>query len=83
MYNRTDMHSGMTVYSSDGHKIGTIGDVGMTHFKTDTGFLGLGKDFYIPFTAVSRTQGNDVYLNVMKDRLNEMSWDRQPVGWAS
>ncbi len=81
MFNRTNLRTGMHVYSSDDHQIGTISEVGQTHFKCDTGFLGLGKDLYIPFSAISRVEGDRCYLNVVRDQVNQMSWDRQPVGW--
>ncbi len=83
MFDRNSFQHGYTCYSYDNEKIGTISDVGATHFKCDTGFLGLGKDFYIPFTSVDHVEGDRVYLNVSKDRLNQMNWDRQPVGWMS
>jgi hypothetical protein len=83
MYSRDNIRSGMTVYSSDDQKVCTISEVGNTHFKCDTGFMGLGKDLYIPFSDITRCQGNDCYLDVAKDRLNQMNWDRQPVGWMS
>lgn len=82
MFNRTDIRSGMTCYTSDNSQIGNIGEVGQSHFKCDTGFLGLGKDLYIPFSAVDHTEGDKVYLNVMKDHVDQMNWDRQPVGWT-
>jgi hypothetical protein len=51
------------------------------YLKVDTGFLGLGKDLYIPTSAVSDISGERVTLTVDKDRLDEMGWDRRPE-WA-
>ena len=51
------------------------------YLKVDTGFLGLGKDLYIPTSAVSDVSGERVTLTVDKDRLDEMGWDRRPE-WA-
>ncbi len=82
MFNRSNIRGGTTCYSFDGRKVGTIGDVGATHFRCDTGFLGFGKDLYIPFTAIDRVEGNSLYLNVLKDRIDDLRWDRQPVGWT-
>jgi hypothetical protein len=81
MFTMNNVQKGFTVYSFDGDKVGTIGDVAGQYFKTDTGFLGLGKDFYVPFTAIDHVDGDRVYLNVTKDRFNQMAWDRQPAGW--
>ncbi len=82
MFNTANFRQGYTVYSYDGEKIGTIGEVGATHFKCDTGFLGLGKDYYVPFTSIDHVEGDRVYLSVTKDRLNQTDWDRQPVSWT-
>ena len=51
------------------------------YLKVDTGFLGLGKDLYIPTSAVSDVSGERVTLTVDKDRLGEMGWDRR-TEWA-
>lgn len=81
MIGRDRIREGMQVYSSDGHQIGTVGQVGDTHFKCDTGFLGLGRDLYVPFANVDRVEGNRLYLNVARDRIDTMNFDRQPAGW--
>jgi hypothetical protein len=82
MYDMSNVRPGFTVYSFDGEKVGTIGEVGATHFKCDTGFLRLGKDFYIPFSSIHRVEGDRLYLNVSNDQLNSTMWDRQPASWA-
>jgi hypothetical protein len=43
MFDKNSVQRGITAYSFDGAKIGTIGEVGANHFKSNTGFLGLGK----------------------------------------
>src|SRR4051794_7093387 len=48
------------------------------YFKVDTGFLGLGKDLYIPASAITDVTGTRVTLNADKDRLDERGWDRRP-----
>jgi len=83
MFGRTNLRTGMQVYSSDNHQIGTISEVGQSHFKCETGILGLGKDLYIPFSAVTRVEDNRCYLNVVRDQVSQMGWDRQPVGWMA
>ena len=47
-------------------------------FKVDTGFLGLGKDLYIPASAVTSVSGKRVTINADKDRLDDRGWDRRP-----
>jgi len=52
--------------------------IGTPYLKVDTGFLGLGKDLFIPASAVADVTVDQVMLNVGKDRLDEMGWDRRP-----
>jgi len=47
-------------------------------FQVDTGFLGLGKDYYIPFNSVTGATGDRVMLDVDKDNLDQTGWDRRP-----
>ena len=52
--------------------------VGLAYLKVDTGFLGLGKDLFIPASAITEVTGDRVILNVDKDRLDDRGWDRRP-----
>jgi hypothetical protein len=70
---------GWDVYDANNEKIGEIKEVSGNHFKIDTGFLGLGKDYYIPFSAISDVSGEKVFISGTKDRLDSMGWDR-PMG---
>jgi hypothetical protein len=56
----------------------TARPTGRMCLKVDTGFLGLGKDLFIPADAVSNVTTDQVTLNVDKDRLDDMGWDRRP-----
>jgi hypothetical protein len=46
--------------------------------KVDTGFLGLGKDLWIPFSALREVRGDGAYLSADKDDLDAMGWDQRP-----
>lgn len=46
--------------------------------KVDTGFLGLGKDLYVPASAIRDVMADRVELNVAKDVLDSMDWDKKP-----
>jgi hypothetical protein len=52
---------------------------GTPYLKVDTGFLGLGKDLYIPASAISEVTADRVVLTADKDRLDEMGWDERPT----
>ena len=72
---------GFDVFDSTGDKVGTVKEVfGTSHFHTDAGLLGLGKDFYIPFSAIRELRGRELYLNTSKDQLGSMGWDKKPSG---
>ena len=51
---------------------------GESYLQVDTGLLGLGKDLFIPASAVGAVSGDRVTLNVDKDALDELGWDRRP-----
>lgn len=74
-------HEGMTCFTSDEHEIGTVVEIGQNHFRLSTGFLGLGDEYYVPFSAVERLNDNQVFLYVDKESLLQMRWELQPVGW--
>jgi hypothetical protein len=52
---------------------------GQLFLKVDTGFLGLGKDLFIPASAIRDVTGDRVILTVDKDRVDEMGWDVRPA----
>jgi hypothetical protein len=61
----------------------SIGDqpASQAYMKVSTGFLGLGKDLYIPASVISDVTDDRVFLNLDKDRFDNMGWDREP-DWA-
>ena len=70
---------GADVFDSDGNKIGDVSDVGSNYLDVTTGFLGLGGNLFIPFDAVSRVEGDRIYLNVSRDRIGSMGWNEKPA----
>lgn len=58
---------------------GTAATAGEGHVKVDTGFLGLGKDLYIPFSAIREITADGIDLNVDKDEIDRMGWDVAPA----
>ena len=48
------------------------------YMKIDTGFLGLGKDLYVPARAISNVQDDRIVLDVSKDAIDTFSWDEKP-----
>lgn len=68
----------MDVVDLDGDKIGSVDEVQSSYAKINTGFLGLGKDYYVPFTAMQDVRQDTVVLSCDKDRLDSMGWDSPP-----
>src|SRR4051812_43704072 len=51
---------------------------GRAYSKVDTGFLGLGKDLYIPAGAIADVSRDRVMLSVHKDTIDAKGWDHKP-----
>jgi hypothetical protein len=73
---------GDTVYGSDGHKLGKV--VGFFPDYTNQQFLIVEKgfifshDYYVPLSAVSNYDGNEIYLDVSKDEALNRGWEQTP-----
>jgi uncharacterized protein (TIGR02271 family) len=44
-----------------------------------TGFLGMGKEHYIPLSAIRSVDGEAIHLNVASDRLDELEYAQAPM----
>jgi uncharacterized protein (TIGR02271 family) len=73
----TQVHEGMQVLDTDGQKIGMCGETLGNSFNVDAGFLGM-KEYYVPFSAITDISNDEIYLNIHKDQLDSMGWDRRP-----
>ena len=73
----TQIHEGMEVLDTDGEKIGMCGETIGNYFNVDAGFLGT-KEYYVPFSAITNVIDNAILLNVRKDQVRDMGWDRRP-----
>jgi uncharacterized protein (TIGR02271 family) len=72
---KDQVRDGMDVVDADNQKVGTVADTAEGHLRVPTGFLGLGKEQYIPFSAIRSVDGETIHLSVAKDRLNEFEAD--------
>jgi uncharacterized protein (TIGR02271 family) len=71
------VHEGMEVLDTDGHKIGMCGEMQGNYFNVDAGFLGT-TEYYVPLSAITNISDNSIFLNVRKDQVETMGWDRRP-----
>jgi uncharacterized protein (TIGR02271 family) len=76
------VHEGMDVLDRNGDKIGKAGETIGEFFNVDAGILGT-TEYWVPLEAVSEVQQNAVFLNVNKQDIDDMGWDRRPDEAAS
>jgi uncharacterized protein (TIGR02271 family) len=81
MDTQSQIQAGMTVFGSDGDKVGKIVGFEGQYFVVEKGFF-FPSDHYIPTTAVASVGEDEVYLAVTKDEALNQGWDRQPEGWV-
>ncbi|HET7036396.1 MAG TPA: DUF2171 domain-containing protein [Thermomicrobiaceae bacterium] len=68
---------GMEVVGSDGDKVGDVDQVRDHYFRVRRS---LAPDFFIPYAAVTRVEGQRVVLNVPDEEVHEFGWMAPPVG---
>jgi uncharacterized protein (TIGR02271 family) len=83
MFNSSQFRRGLDVFDRDGQKVGDVSEVGPNYLHVPTGFLGLGQDLFIPFTAVDRVTEHGAYLNVSKNDFPMRNWAAAPTGAAA
>jgi len=80
----------MDVFDVNEERIGTVHEVydasgaekstsGGGYLHVPTGFLGLGTEHHIPFSAIRDVRDGRIHLSVAKDRLDEMGYDAAPT----
>ncbi len=62
-----------------GSTMGGTSTMGEGYVHLDTGFLGLGKDLYIPLDSFDRCTADTCYLNITKKDVDTMGWDQKPT----
>ena len=71
------VREGMDVLDRNGDKIGKAGESLGQFFNVDAGLLGT-TEYWVPMDAISEVQENAVFLNVNKQDIGRMGWDRRP-----
>jgi len=78
MTNRNQIQTGWNVYGSDDGKVGDVAEVGSNYLLVQKGWL-FTRDIYIPFSAITSVQEDNIRLNVTKDQVTSMGWDTIPT----
>jgi hypothetical protein len=73
----TMIRNGADVIASDGNRIGTVDEVASSYLLVKKGLI-FTHDLYIPLTAVSRLNENEVWLDVSKSEINARGWN-EPI----
>jgi len=84
----------MDVCDIDGEKVGTINHVYRHAYTTGsgsvstapgddlvevkTGLFGLGKHYWVPFTAIHDVTSGCVFINKRRDDIDGLAWDTKP-----
>lgn len=73
------LHEGMTVYGSDGEKIGDIASIQSGYFIIEKGWL-FPEDVYVPESAIASVDAEEkVYLTLSKDEAEVQDWSEPPM----
>ena len=72
----TDLKPGWTVVANDGHRLGTIRDVGQHYVLVSRS--GRLTDLFVPASAIANVDDAVVYLNLAKSEAEEMGWEQPP-----
>ena len=83
---------GMDVFDVNGEKIGTISEVydttagndrasasGGGYLRVPTGFLGLGREHHIPFSAIRSIKEDRINLGIAKEDLDDLGYGESPT----
>src|SRR5918911_2415830 len=76
---KDQVRDGMDVFDADDQKVGTVAETAEGYLRVPTGLLGMGKEHYIPFSAIRSVDGEAIHLSVAKDRLDELESAQAPI----
>ncbi len=88
------VREGMDVYSSDGEKLGRVGDINIgtsdgqpiaqsteerSYFQVTRGFLGLAGELWVPGEAIAGVEDGGVTLRCTHEEVGQQAWGSKPV----
>ncbi len=71
-----DLKPGWDVLTNDGHRLGTIRDVGQ-HFVEVSGRL-FSSALYVPSSAIANVERETVHLNLARGQIDATGWQQPP-----
>jgi hypothetical protein len=71
-----DLKPGWDVVTNDGHRIGTIREVGQQFVKVSGGYFSAA--IYVPASAIANVEHHTVHLNLARAEADVMGWQQPP-----
>lgn len=71
-----DLQPGWHVVTNDGHRLGTIRDVGQHFVEVSGGFF--SSALYVPASAIGNVENETVYLNLAQGQIDATGWTQRP-----
>jgi len=72
------IQNGWDVYGSDGEKVGDVAEVGSNYLLVQKGWF-FTKDYYIPTSAITSVEQNEVRLSLASSDIANQGWDAPPA----
>jgi hypothetical protein len=72
----TDLKPGWHVVTNDGHRMGTIREVGQQFVEVSGGYF--SAPIYVPASAIANVENQTVYLNLARSEADVMGWQQPP-----
>lgn len=71
-----DLQPGWDVLTNDGHRLGTVREVGQHFVEVSGGFL--SSALYVPASAIGNVENETVYLNLAHGQIDATGWGQPP-----
>jgi hypothetical protein len=76
-WNHNNVRRHMQVYAADGERVGHVAEVYEDSFLIHKGYL-FPKNRYIPYSAISRVEENQVRLSLSSEQIQDALWQTRP-----
>ena len=71
-----DLQPGWDVVTNDGHRLGTVREVGQHFVEVSGGFF--ASKLYVPASAIANVETETVYLNLAQGEIDTAGWGQPP-----
>ena len=71
-----DLQPGWDVLTNDGHRLGTVRDVGQHFVEVSGGFF--SSALHVPASAIGNVENEKVYLNLAQGEIDAAGWSQPP-----